>query len=132
MNDRYAQLAIQRNLYYNGKHIPYEIGLKAKARELRNNATPVEVHLWKYLRRLPFQILRQRIVDHFIVDFYIPSRQLVIEVDGGHHFRTEGKQRDDYRTSVLELYGLRILRYSNADVMRNAEGIAQFVLNCDN
>jgi very-short-patch-repair endonuclease len=129
MNMLYEQLAKERKLYYNGKHIPYNISLKGRAREFRNNPTQEERILWKIIRRLPFQVLRQRTIDHYIVDFYIPCKRLVIELDGGQHYSKEGLIRDEDRSKVLELYGLKILRFSNKEVRENAENIGNYVLS---
>ena len=129
MNPRYQKLAAERNLNYDGKHLPYNPVLKGKVRELRNNATFEERMLWKIIRRLPFQVLRQRTIDHYIVDFYIPSKKLVIEIDGGQHYSGEGMSRDESRSKILELYGLTVLRVSNREVRENAEGITNYILN---
>ncbi len=53
--------------------IPYESHLVEKARKLRNNSTPAEKKLWKYLRRKQVYQLdfdRQKPVDRYIIDFY--------------------------------------------------------------
>ena len=57
--------------------------LRPRARELRNNATKQENHLWYgFLRRRPEQWHRQKVIGEFIVDFYCPKAKLVIELDG--------------------------------------------------
>ena len=70
-------------------------------------------------------MLRQRPIDNFIVDFYIASLKLVIEVDGASHFTEEGRARDAARTRILEGYGLRVVRFTNGEVMRNIEGVCE-------
>jgi len=63
-------LAVRRNLLYNPK-------LVERARELRRNATPAEKKLWnEFLRLLDVKVYRQRPIDQFIVDFYVPSSKL--------------------------------------------------------
>jgi very-short-patch-repair endonuclease len=52
--------------------IPYRSDLKEKARELRNNSTPAEKSLWKYLSRKQirgYDFDRQTPIDNYIVDF---------------------------------------------------------------
>ena len=67
--------------------------------------TPAEKHIWKYcLKPLGINILRQKVIDHYIVDFYIPSRKLVIEIDGDSHFTEKAKKYDKKRTKILEYY----------------------------
>jgi len=60
-------------------------------------------------------------VGNFILDFYCPSRKLVIEIDGEiHKDRTE---YDNDRTDKLEEYGYRVIRFSNEQVMKDLQGI---------
>ena len=76
------------------RHLPYNRALVERARDLRKNMTPAEAELWhECLRHLNVSVLRQRPIDNFIVDFYIPSLKLVIEVDGDSHFDDQGKAR---------------------------------------
>lgn len=97
-----------------------------RAKELRKNMTPAEKKLWQnYLRRFQFRVLRQRPIDNFIVDFYCAKLRLVIEIDGESHFTDEGKDYDAERTSILEGYGLRVIRFTNAQVLKNLEGVCR-------
>ena len=43
--------------------------------------------------------------------------KLVIELDGMPHFTTDGKQRDLLRTEILEHYGIKVIRFTNSEVM---------------
>ena len=47
----------------------------------------------------------------------------MIEVDGGQHFTPEGLQADAESTVFLEGLGLRVVRFSNPEVLENVEGI---------
>ena len=114
-------IAQERGLVTTGFHLPYNPKLTERARELRAHMTPAEKKLWAYLRELPQRVLRQRPIDHYIVDFYIPKAKLVIEVDGEPHFTEEGKAYDAERDAVLEGYGLRVLRLPNSEVMERFE-----------
>jgi very-short-patch-repair endonuclease len=98
--------------------------IKPLARELRNDPTPAEARLWKYLRRKQvdgWRFRRQHVFDRFIVDFYCPSARLVIEVDGPIH--DQQREYDALRTEFLESLGLRVLRFENEDVFQNIEGV---------
>jgi len=95
----------------------------------------MEQKLWqKYLRRCSVRVLRQRPIDNFIVDFYIPKCKLVIEVDGNSHFTAEGSARDAERTLVLEGLGLQVIRFNNAEVENSFEGVCgkieEEILSC--
>lgn len=107
-------------------HLPYNPKLVDRAKELRRNQTPAEKKLWQgYLRTFPLRILRQRPIDHFIVDFYCATLKLVIEIDGERHFTDEGRAYDLRRTQILEGYGLKVIRFKNNEVMNNFERVCQ-------
>ena len=90
--------------------------------------TPAERKLWYgFLRHFGHRVLRQRPIDHYIVDFYCPQLRLVIELDGESHFTESGKACDDERTAVLEGYGLRVMRFTNQEVLRNLEGVCEAI-----
>jgi len=106
--------------------LPYNPNLKERARELRKNMTAAEKKLWyKYLREFKHRVLRQRPIDNYIVDFYCPDLSLVIEIDGDSHFSDEGREYDKERTTILESYGLKIIRFNNMEVLRNFESVCE-------
>lgn len=83
-----------------------------------------EKKLWyDYLRTMGVPVLRQKPIDNFIVDFYIARAKLVIEVDGDSHFTDNGIVYDKQRTRILEGYGLKIVRFTNTQVMRNFRNV---------
>jgi len=66
----------------------YDPNLIKFSRHLRKNLTDSESVLWLRLRRKQLaavQFYRQKPIGKFIVDFYAPSVQLVVEVDGSQH-----------------------------------------------
>ena len=92
-------------------------GLLGYARNLRREMTPQERKLWYlFLRKYPVKFYKQRIVGPFIVDFYCASARLVIEIDGSQHYDTPGMEYDSERTEYLQQQGLKVLRFSNADI----------------
>jgi very-short-patch-repair endonuclease len=94
--------------------------IKTLAREKRHAPTPAEDHLWQRLRRhqvAGVQFRRQHSVDRFIVDFYCPAANLIVEVDGDIHQFTQ--EEDALRQEFLESMGLRILRFSNEQVLNH-------------
>jgi len=91
--------------------------LRPRARELRNNATKQENHLWyDFLRERPEHRYRQKIIGEFIVDFYCPKAKLVIELDGMQHYTPQGLAYDEERSAYLEGLGLRVVRFQNREV----------------
>ncbi len=100
-----------------------------RAAELRKESTPAEAKLWAYLRAhradgIGFR--RQHAIGPYIVDFYAPSRKLVIEVDGSHHL--DQTEYDADRTTFLESKGYRVLRFFNSDVMNNINSVMGVIL----
>ena len=94
--------------------------------------TEAERKLWKYIRRKQIQgkqFLRQRPIGQYIVDFYCPEAKLVIEVDGGQHFTSEGYESDQSRDAFLNGLDLRILRFNNTEVLTNIEGVVNEIEN---
>lgn len=99
-----------------------------RARELRKNMTEQERKLWYlFLRDYPVKIYRQRIIESFIVDFYCYPAKLVIELDGPQHTTGQGIAYDRERTAVLEKYGMKVLRFSNAAVDRDFSKVCEAI-----
>lgn len=92
---------------------------------LRNNLTQPEQTLWAQLRgqQLGVKFRRQHGIGHYIVDFYCPQCHMVIEIDGDSHFTTDGLDHDTQRDTYMLSLGLRVLRFTNAEVMNNLEGV---------
>ena len=61
------------------------------------------------------------------VDFYSPEYKLGIESDGAQHYEDEGKWRDEIRTQELSKQGIEILRFSDRDILNNAEGVSELI-----
>jgi len=72
-----------------------------------------------------YQFFRQKPIGHFIVDFYCPKGNLIIEIDGGQHYSDEGKTKDGRRDSYLNGLGLRVLRFSDREVFENMKGVLE-------
>ena len=105
--------------------LQYNKNLKPVARQLRKNMTDAEQLLWSKIRRKQLrghQFYRQKTIASYIVDFYCPKASLVIEVDGGQHYSEEGLEKDQSRDQYLGSLGLRVMRFSNHDVLKNIDG----------
>ena len=110
--------------------ISYNRSLTANARALRKNMTPEERHLWyDLLKRLPLNVRRQHNIENYIVDFYIASKKIVIEVDGIQHESEENRQSDQQRDAVLATWGITVLRYSNESIKKNFTEVSEDILN---
>jgi very-short-patch-repair endonuclease len=94
------------------------------ARRLRREQTPAEKALWEELRvrRLRgLKFRRQHPIGCFVVDFYCPAEQLVVEVDGGVHEDLSHRAGDAEREQWLSELGLKIVRVSNEVVMSDLQ-----------
>ena len=104
--------------------------LTTNARTLRKNMTKEEQHLWyDFLREYPEKFTRQKVLGKYITDFYCAKANIVIELDGSQHYEDEGLINDEKRTEYLEQYGIKVIRISNLDVLKNFEGVCQYIDN---
>ena len=91
--------------------------------------TKEEKHLWyDFLKKLPLTVHRQHNIGDYIVDFFIASRGIVIELDGSQHTQPEHKASDFDRDRRLAELGIKVLRYYNNDVNNNFEGVTADIL----
>ena len=108
--------------------LKYNPSLKRFARDLRSNLTDCEHRLWRSLRGkqiLEIQFYRQKPIGDYIVDFYAPKAKMVVEIDGGQHFKEENRKIDDHRDKFLQQQGLIVLRFHNAEVNENFDAVLE-------
>lgn len=106
----------------------YNPELKNLAGSLRNSMTDSEKKLWRHLKSRNIKgkrFYRQKILGNYIVDFYCASSKLVVELDGGQHFKHEGKKKDAIRDDYIHSVGLKVIRFSDLDVLKNIDGVLQ-------
>jgi very-short-patch-repair endonuclease len=95
--------------------------------------TKAEVILWSIIRRKQIcnvQFYRQKPLGKYIVDFYCPSRNLVIEIDGGHHYEDgeiidDDLQREKFLRTELRL---KVLRFTNDDICKNLTSVVDKII----
>ena len=84
---------------HNIKLVPY-------AKELRKNMTKEERHLWyDYLRTHPARFTRQKVLGHYIADFYSAKAKLIVELDGSQHYEEEEK-----KLRLEHILGIHVMR----------------------
>jgi very-short-patch-repair endonuclease len=103
----------------------------SRARTLRRTMTPDEEILWSRLRNgglngLKFR--RQVPFGPYFLDFYCAEARLAIEVDGGQHFQEDVIEYDRVRSDYLRRHGLRVVRYSNKDVLASMGVVLEEIL----
>ena len=102
--------------------------LVQSARELRRSMTPAEKILWQAIRNrnaLGCRVRRQHPIGTSVLDFFIPSAAIAIELDGSVHDNAEAKRRDAERTAWLEAQGIRVIRFRNEDVERDLDDVIE-------
>jgi very-short-patch-repair endonuclease len=102
--------------------------LTKRAREMRSEMTEPETRLWLELRARRFEDVkfrRQKVIQdenhRYIVDFAANDPKLVVELDGDTHAARTAY--DSARTRFLEAKGYHVVRFANADVMSNMDGV---------
>ena len=116
-----------KNMFYGASPILFDY-----AKKLRMNLTSAEEFLWQHLSNK--QILNQKFrlqhpVLFFIADFYCHKIKLIIEVDGGYHNKTLQFQYDKNRDEELEALGLKVIRFTNNEVLFNIEQTIERIKN---
>ena len=105
---------------HNSKIVPF-------AKELRKNMTKEERHLWyDFLKTLPITVNRQKVIGTYIVDFYIATAKLVIELDGSGHLNNDQREYDIIRDEYLKKRGYKIIRIFNNE-LNNIESVLEFI-----
>ena len=106
---------------YNKMNIPL-------AKALRKNMTPWERKLWyDFLRNYSVRFQRQKAIGNYIADFYCAKARLIIELDGGWHYTTEQRIKDEQRTRDLNAMNLTVVRIWNLDIDRNFRGVCAYI-----
>jgi very-short-patch-repair endonuclease len=103
-----------------------------RAGELRKNMTEAERKLWSLLRKKQVEgkrFRRQHPIKSFIVDFYCHECKLIVEVDGNIHNFEEQKEYDAGRTYELEQLGLKVIRFTNNQVLKQSEKVIELIKN---
>jgi very-short-patch-repair endonuclease len=98
---------------------------------MRHESTDAEKKLWSRLRNSQLaghKFRRQVPLAGFIVDFYCLKSRLIVEVDGGQHYDSPGRAYDGSRDAKLRAAGLRILRYSDVEVLKDTDIVLADIL----
>ena len=106
------------------KNLPYNTKLKARSRALRKAGVLSEVIFWLQVHKGMFWKIdfdRQRIIGNYIVDFYVKTLGLVVEIDGSSHNDKEeyDQKREDYLISL----GLKVYRISDLRVKQDLRNV---------
>jgi very-short-patch-repair endonuclease len=98
------------------------------AKGMRKDSTKAEDLLWQRLRGkkvVGLKFRRQHPIDKFIPDFYCHEKKLVVELDGGIHDEKQQKDFDSVRTEMLNELGIKVIRFTNEDVLTRIENVIE-------
>jgi very-short-patch-repair endonuclease len=118
------------SMFYGAKPKIFE-----KANELRLKMTEPEVKLWFYLKKnkiMGFRFKAQHPIERFIADFYCHKLKLVIEIDGGIHKLPDNIEYDIGRTIELEKYRIKVIRFSNLQILNDINKVVQEIIKICN
>jgi riboflavin synthase alpha subunit/very-short-patch-repair endonuclease len=97
------------------------------SREMRRNPTAAEKKFWQLVHndKLGVRFRRQYSLYGFIVDFYVPSHRVAVEIDGGYHQANEDQRANDReRQYFLErVKDIQVVHFTNADIYENPDGV---------
>ncbi len=86
--------------------------------------------MWTILRSRKlsgFKFRRQYPIGGYIVDFYCVKARVAIELDGGQHKEPEYVEYDKKRTRKLNGMGVRVIRFSDLDALKDSEVVAETI-----
>ena len=98
----------------------------ALARALRKRETWAEKLMWRWLRDRRFsgyKFRRQQPKGVYYLDFFCEEASLAIELDGSGHGHPDRQSHDAEREQFLTSQGIRVLRFWNSHLRRNAQSI---------
>ena len=103
------------------------------AKNNRHQNTPAEAALWQTIRLKKldgFKFRNQHAIGSYVVDFYCHEAKLAIEVDGEYHLNPNQKEYDEERTKRIEASGVKIIRFTNHEVLANLEVVLVKIREC--
>lgn len=121
---------IERNMFYGAGRNTFQ-----KAHFLRSKMTDAEMVLWSRLKNrniFKVRFRRQHPVDIFVLDFYCHEIKLAIEVDGRIHLKREIQEYDEGRSHDIEKFGIKMLRFTNEQILNNLNEVQTTILNTIN
>ena len=101
-----------------------------KRKILRRNIPQAEIALWRELKNKKlggYKFRRQCGIHRYVVDFYCPEVQLVIEVDGAYHDAKETQVYDKQRDELMKSLGINVVRFTNMEILNNINNVLKCI-----
>jgi very-short-patch-repair endonuclease len=103
----------------------YNPKLNIRSKTMSKNMTKAEAKIWFEVlankQLCGFKFTKQKVVGNYILDFYCSELQLAIEVDGDSHAGGSAEEYDEIRTDFLEALGIKVVRFTNNEVLNCIE-----------
>jgi N-acetyl-alpha-D-muramate 1-phosphate uridylyltransferase len=117
------------NMHYGASHLIFK-----RAEELRKSMIHEEEIIWRELsgNKLDVKFRRQHPLLFYIADFYCHQVKLVIEIDGLIHSKEDVKINDGIRQKEIEGLGIKVVRFTNQQVLHNLEGVIKRIMSIIN
>ncbi|MFN3549971.1 MAG: endonuclease domain-containing protein [Mesorhizobium sp.] len=112
-------------------HHPVPPPNRRNAKKMRRAMTDAELKFWNAVRAhrlMGLSFRRQMPIAGYIVDFACPSHKIIVEIDGSGHTHDDAARRDAVRDRVLENLGWTVLRFANADALRDLDAVCLHVI----
>ena len=71
---------------------------------------------------------RQHAAGPYVLDFFCVDAGLAVGFDGSQHLERAGAAHDEVRDRYLARLGIRVLRFSNGDVLREPAGVVAAII----
>jgi very-short-patch-repair endonuclease len=119
-----------KNINANPKHREYKRQLsflRNRRIQLMKRTTPAEREVKRMLKYLRIYYKPQKAFFHkgtlYVVDFFLPNKKIVIEVDGIQHSIDQRQvEYDKRRTEFLESKrGVKVIRFTNSEVLETPD-----------
>ena len=111
--------------------IKANLALKEHSQKMSRQMTRTEQLVWFNIlskkQLLNYKFTKQKIIANYIIDFYCSELFLGLEIDGESH--NGQPDYDRIRTEYLNSIGIKILRFTNIEILQNLEGVKIYLEN---
>lgn len=95
--------------------------IKGIADYFKGNLSSIEIAMQEVLDNLNTNYISQHPIGWYIVDFYLPEQNLIVECDGDYwHNRSGVQERDAKRDSYLRRKGYKVVRIWEHEIKKDA------------
>lgn len=98
--------------------------LQRRACEMRKNPTQSEHLAAEAMKKSGLKYESQKVLGFYILDFLVPSKCLVVEIDGRSH--DDKAYKDCFRDSFINQCGFRVVRVSASEAKNVMEYINKY------